>query len=88
MRESPLIKVMESGRLVACDISQQTAADPAPTEFELEVVRLFNENKKLKSQNRILEQKNKAHRELREALIKKIDSQKAALLGVEGKGSK
>ena len=48
MRESSLIRIWEGDRLVGLQIHYPTATCFQPTQEEKELVRIFNENKRLK----------------------------------------
>ena len=44
MKKSSMVKVFDSdGKLVNLFLSQTSATDPEPTEFEKEIVRIFSE---------------------------------------------
>lgn len=52
MRESPLMKIWGGGnKLVGLEMCQPTAANPTPTRFEEEILRIFQEHQKFEAEN-------------------------------------
>ena len=49
MRKSPLICIWRDDKLVGVTLPELTAADTAPDQFELELVRIFKEYEALKA---------------------------------------